>query len=168
MYDAEGNILRQDSISENAKAMFTTIDPHAESYYHLSPYSYCGGNPINAIDPDGRDYWTTNDLSQILQFLNAVGSGNSQFDFSGWSHATDAEFCGNLVYNDESHKFYTSYAKVTNGEIVVTAKSFDANITPVSADNTSHNGGVWKIFIKNGGRLHRIGTADKNLNIFKK
>ena len=241
------------------------MDPHAESYYHLSPYSYCGGNPVNAIDPDGRDYWTTNDLSQILQFLNAVGSGNTQFDFSGWSHATDAEFCGNLVYNDESHKIYTSYAEVTNGEIVVTSKSFDANITPVSTtgigypgafvyepvkglwenvnyylngltyndgftnwdvnrngritgvapilgiadfggkskasyiksmlpkgfklarefmshnekvyeyngkyysfDNTSHNGGVWKVFIKNGGRLHRIGTADKNLNIFKK
>lgn len=34
LYDAEGNILRQDSIGENTKAMFTTIDPHAESYYH--------------------------------------------------------------------------------------------------------------------------------------
>jgi hypothetical protein len=49
LYDAEGNILRQDSISENTKAMFTTIDLHAESYYHMSPYSYCGGNPVNAI-----------------------------------------------------------------------------------------------------------------------
>ena len=39
LYDTEGNILRQDSISEDAKAMFTSIDPHAESYYHLSPYS---------------------------------------------------------------------------------------------------------------------------------
>lgn len=55
LYDAEGNILRQDSISENTKAMFTTIDPHAESYYHLSPYSYCGGNPVNRIDPTGMD-----------------------------------------------------------------------------------------------------------------
>lgn len=54
LYDAEGNVLQQDSISKNAKAMFTTIDPHAESYYHLSPYSYCGGNPVNAIDPDGE------------------------------------------------------------------------------------------------------------------
>lgn len=35
LYDAEGNILRQDSISDNTKAMFTTMDPHAESYYHM-------------------------------------------------------------------------------------------------------------------------------------
>lgn len=264
--DMAGNIVLQDSISENAKAMFTTLDPHSESYYNLSPYSYCGGNPVNAIDPDGRDYWSTNDINQITQFLNAVGRGQSQFDFSGWNHATDAEFCGNLVYNDETHKFYTSYAEVKNGELVVTGKSFDANITPVSAtgagypgafvyepasgflenanyflnggftyndgqfnwnvnrsgritgvapimgiadfggkskmsflrsslpkgfklvkgiyshnekvyqykgkyyslDNTSHNGGVWKVFEMRGGRLVRIGTADKNLNIFKR
>lgn len=248
-----------------ANLRWSSVDPLAEKYPNLSPYVYCGGNPVNRIDPMGMDYWSTNDPSQILQFLNAVGSGNTQFDFSGWSHATDAEFRGNLVYNDESHKFYTSYAEVTNGEIVVSSKSFDANITPVSTtgmgypgafvyepvngfwenanyylngltyndgftnwnvnrsgritgvapilgiadfggksktsyiksilpkgfklahefmshnekvyeyngkyysfDNTSHNGGVWKVFIKKGGRLHRIGTADKNLNIFKK
>ena len=63
LYDAEGNILRQDSIGENTKAMFTTIDPHAESYYHLSPYSYCGGNPINRIDPTGMDWYQNNQTS---------------------------------------------------------------------------------------------------------
>lgn len=33
---------------------FTTIDPLAEKYYHLSPYAYCANNPVNAVDPDGR------------------------------------------------------------------------------------------------------------------
>ena len=23
-------------------------------YYNINPYSYCGGNPVNAIDPDGE------------------------------------------------------------------------------------------------------------------
>jgi len=26
----------------------------AEKYYDVSPYTYCGNNPINAVDPDGR------------------------------------------------------------------------------------------------------------------
>jgi hypothetical protein len=34
-------------------ARFTTIDPHAISYKSLS--AYVGNNPINSIDPDGRD-----------------------------------------------------------------------------------------------------------------
>ena len=33
----------------------TTMDPMAEKYYHISPYSWCGNNPVNAVDPDGMD-----------------------------------------------------------------------------------------------------------------
>ena len=31
------------------------MDPLCEKYYSLSPYNYCGGNPINAIDKEGKD-----------------------------------------------------------------------------------------------------------------
>jgi RHS repeat-associated protein len=32
---------------------FTTMDPLAEKYYSISPYAYCGNNPIRYIDPTG-------------------------------------------------------------------------------------------------------------------
>ena len=38
---------------------FTTMDPLCEKYYDVSPYSYCAGNPVNRIDPDGRDWYET-------------------------------------------------------------------------------------------------------------
>lgn len=37
------------------------MDPLAEKYYSISPYSYCKNNPINRIDPDGMDDYYTND-----------------------------------------------------------------------------------------------------------
>lgn len=91
LYDVEGNILRQDSISENTKAMFTTIDPHAESYYHLSPYSYCGGNPVNRIDPTGMDWYQNNQTSYYtwydgdgaregFTYIGGVGSLLGEFE----------------------------------------------------------------------------------------
>jgi len=43
-----------------ARAQFTTMDPLCEKYYHISPYAYCGGNPVNAVDPDGRDWYKYN------------------------------------------------------------------------------------------------------------
>ncbi len=40
---------------------FTTMDPMAEKYYNVTPYAYCHNNPVNKIDPDGKDdYYTSN------------------------------------------------------------------------------------------------------------
>ena len=33
----------------------TTMDPLAEKYYHIFPYAWCGNNPINIVDLDGRE-----------------------------------------------------------------------------------------------------------------
>ena len=42
-------------------ARWDRMDPLAEKYYPYSPYMYCHDNPVNRIDPDGRDdYYTTN------------------------------------------------------------------------------------------------------------
>jgi len=35
--------------------VWTTIDPHAERYYSISPYAYCMDNPVRLTDPDGKD-----------------------------------------------------------------------------------------------------------------
>ncbi|MBR1564078.1 MAG: hypothetical protein IJ650_01895 [Paludibacteraceae bacterium] len=39
-------------------------DPLMDKYPNISPYAYCGWNPINAIDPDGRDSIYINDQSE--------------------------------------------------------------------------------------------------------
>jgi RHS repeat-associated protein len=40
---------------DNQIGRFMVNDPHAEKYANFSPYSYVLDNPVNAIDPDGRD-----------------------------------------------------------------------------------------------------------------
>ena len=35
----------------------TTIDPYAEKYYHISPYAWCGNNPIGMVDKNGKYYY---------------------------------------------------------------------------------------------------------------
>ncbi|MFT3995486.1 MAG: RHS repeat-associated core domain-containing protein, partial [Dysgonomonas sp.] len=115
---------------DNAVPRFTSIDPHAEKYYSWSPYVYGGNNPILNIDPDGRDYWSTNDPELIKQFLNSMGRGSSVHDMSSWNHATDAEFLGRGTFNDETGKFHTSYGTVIDGIATVIGVSFDTNLKP--------------------------------------
>ncbi len=38
-----------------ATIRFTTMDPLAEKYYSISPYVYCGNNPLRFVDPTGLE-----------------------------------------------------------------------------------------------------------------
>ncbi|MBQ0078208.1 MAG: RHS repeat-associated core domain-containing protein [Bacteroidales bacterium] len=38
-----------------------TIDPLSEKYYGVSPYAYCADNPVNLVDPDGKDWYMADD-----------------------------------------------------------------------------------------------------------
>ena len=75
-------------------------DPLAEKYYGVSPYMYCLGNPVNAIDPDGNvvipvhgtwsspDTWK--DLDGIKSATNNLFGDNTlgkPFQWSGGNYA---------------------------------------------------------------------------------
>ena len=52
-----------------ADGRFATIDPHAETYADVSPYAYCGGNPISAIDLNGEDSYYLADGTYLFDNL---------------------------------------------------------------------------------------------------
>ena len=47
LYDSQARFM-------DTGGRFLSIDPMAEKFYHLSPYAYCAGDPVNLVDPDGR------------------------------------------------------------------------------------------------------------------
>ncbi len=44
-------------------ARWSAPDPLAEKYYSTSPYAFCNNNPVNFVDPDGRDWYEAEDGS---------------------------------------------------------------------------------------------------------
>lgn len=86
-----------------ARGQFTTMDPLCEKYYHISPYAYCGGNPVNRVDVDGdsiyfgpllqQDHDKKRDTAQmILQDLKDFTGLNLYFSSNGY-----------LLYNKEQY-----------------------------------------------------------------
>ena len=45
----------------------TTMDPLAEKYYSTSPYVWCGNNPINFVDQDGRKVFFAQGVSDSFK-----------------------------------------------------------------------------------------------------
>ena len=104
---AFGNSNIYDSFArfQNTYGRFMSIDPKAESFYHISPYTYCAGDPVNLVDPDGKyivvydnrirydwqkhngswglyDY-DGNKYSGSNKFINQVGSALNEIMASG-------------------------------------------------------------------------------------
>lgn len=69
-----------------ALGRFTTMDPLCEKYYSISPYAYCGGNPVNMVDPDGRKVkpYGSAELTMIHNTLPSDSRQYVQLDENGF------------------------------------------------------------------------------------
>ncbi len=47
---------------------WTSIDPLAWKYPAITPYSYCAGNPVNLVDPEGEDWYENNETHSFTWF----------------------------------------------------------------------------------------------------
>ena len=99
---------------------FTTVDPLCEKYYWLSPYLYCGNNPVNAVDPSGKDIWRLDseghisssqsfeefDMIMVVDKNNKINSswkgdyGSVSSQFSKGNPSEGAEFTGFEIDGD--------------------------------------------------------------------
>ena len=86
-----------------ALGIFTTVDPSSERYYSTSPYVYCGGDPINRIDPTGADWYKDSD-------------GNYHWAERGGDIAEGWTWVGSSVSIEISKDRYVNYYE--NGGIV--------------------------------------------------
>lgn len=61
---------------------FWQPDPKAHDYHWLSPYAYCGGDPINFIDPTGEKIYYVDMAGRLItseEVLNKI-SNRSEYE----------------------------------------------------------------------------------------
>ena len=90
---------------------FTTIDPMAEKNSSVSPYSYCGGNPINRVDPTGMDEWEINKRGEIVNRIKTTEHDAFYIVNKNKDGIYEREYSvdnkGNKKYNSISFKYGT-------------------------------------------------------------
>ena len=80
--------------------------------YHLSPYTYCAGDPVNLVDPEGRKI-IINDGTQIYTWKNI----DNQW---GFYDNDNNIYSGDLGYINEYTKALIELMSTNTGQCLVT------------------------------------------------
>ena len=159
----------------------TTQDPLAEKYYSISPYTWCAGNPVKLIDPDGNiiedpDGFINNQLKYYQEQYNSINnilSENPDLDENIKSaFKRCAEFyCVKIQAIEELHKSDQVYRIELSDEVEVGSAytNYDVNsgkiVTKINIDtkNTlglvAHENDHW-IQFENGEISYNYKTGD--------
>ena len=106
-----------------AVGRWTTMDPLCEKYYSVSPYAYCHDNPINRIDPDGKD---------VLIWYQDKRGNNQYFVFDG----TQRRVPNNRFVLDFVHTY--NYLKANKaGRNIMNAVKNHSVLIELQEDNAS-------------------------------
>ena len=85
---------------------WTTVDPLAEKYYDVSPYTYCGNNPVDRIDPDGKDWYKDKDgtyqYSPNVHAQSDLQKGQQYLCSSHQFKTINYRSYGSIMYSDET------------------------------------------------------------------
>ena len=72
-------------------SIWLSVDPMSDKYPGVSPYAYCGNNPVRLVDPNGREIWllgTEEERNNAFQDLQAGTNLSLKMDENGLVVAT--------------------------------------------------------------------------------
>ena len=148
------------SCEENRAQWFTTPDPHAERYYSISPYAAFANNPVNVIDPDGRDYRMIIDQENNRITIAATYYATTQ-DMTSAQQSVDYwnNQSGNFTYQTKDGGNYTVDFSLTAVEVQTDASMSAGQIR--GALNTALSGDISGA----GNVFQVVGNSDLGENI---
>jgi len=133
-----------------ALGQFTTMDPLAEKYYSVSPYAYCLNNPVNAIDPDGREIdWFIKDKTGDLYFDRNRTEQSFSLEGEDYSRIGGNDLFDN--YAEGSHQMSINYEDA-KGLVSNHGYSIEASqqLFSINSSTSSYSTGKNNVTIDNG------------------
>ena len=128
-----------------AAGRFTAIDPLCEKYYSISPYAYCNNNPVNYVDPDGRDIWEIDYDGRIINRIE----NKTQDAFYMVAKDSNGDYQRTFSVDEDGNKKYNSI-NFEYGVITDSKKAWFFNQeTSFSINNESDGANLFKFFANN-------------------
>ncbi|MCR5115364.1 MAG: hypothetical protein K6A95_06775 [Bacteroidales bacterium] len=122
-------------------SIWLSVDPMSDKYPSMSPYTYCGNNPVVLKDPDGRtvvipDEDDQNFISQLIdpqsedyskdfsEVYNVLKSDpNHTFVFQSWKGDPQNKERGKIEFNNEKKSWMINFTKENSETDAITGIS---------------------------------------------
>ena len=119
--------------------MWTSIDPLAEKYYNVTPYSYCAGDPVNKLDPDGKKiYIPKGSQTKVLTMINSYSKTQYEVDKNGYMRVNNT----NINENGSAHYSERLDATISaKGKLTITVSDKYTSLDGKSIDVEKVYGG---------------------------
>ncbi|MCR5363677.1 MAG: hypothetical protein K6E44_03805 [Bacteroidales bacterium] len=88
-------------------ARWSTPDPLSEKYYSISPYAYCAANPVNIVDPSGRNWYSYTDSTGTTQYKYVEGQMSKAELKNGKYKDLGYTYCDN-----NTNTYYSLFGKI--------------------------------------------------------
>ena len=164
MYDSHARM------QYNVLPRFSSTDPLCQKYYHLSPYAYCANDPVNMVDPEGKDgvivfegnriiikssiylfgNGATQDVAdQMQKDINEAWGGDFLIEHNNYTYNVSYEVTVKLYKNKEKASpliIWDSLNPFSRNNYI----KIDKNCKRSFVDNFSGDTGVWRCLGRNG------------------
>jgi len=143
---------------------FWAIDPFAESYASISPYTYCAGDPINSADPTGcyiQPIIYDNDLDQ--RGTGGGGGGLSNYRIANFNAGPDY---GKIIEAIDRGEDISQYAKELGSSLVFTSNSSGVYVNQEAAEASNVTIDMGRCTINSDGSVADVSGAKGNGNAY--
>lgn len=88
-------------------AAWISQDPLAEKYYSISPYAYCGGDPVNLVDPEGKDWYRIFNNNEYEYYYDDDVFDKESFSALG----IEGEYLGRTYLDNANNIYYSLFGE---------------------------------------------------------
>ncbi len=93
------------------------VDPLSDKYPSMSPYAYCGNNPVMLVDPDGRYIEVTNNNDDTYTVKNGIANDDRNIYVVDKDGNRTGVVVGEMLTN---YSFFDANDKVKKGTLIDT------------------------------------------------